>query len=92
MISGYQIVSLKNINIPTDGTSVHIDGIFNAIEGNHRKPIMLSDIVLDVVERSSRYVEFVVRDGHYAGYLAISGDVNVRIEITDEDMITVNNE
>lgn len=92
MISGYQIVSLKNINIIPNGDTIIISGIHKKIEGSHRKAIMLSDIVIDGVERNSRYTEFVVLDGAYVGYLAISGDVNVKITIDADDNVKIENE
>lgn len=91
MISGYQIISLRNINIPIDGSAVKIAGIHNAIESNHRKPVLLSDIILDGVERSSRYVEFVVSGGSYMGYIAISDAGNLTITIDSADNVTINN-
>lgn len=91
MNGGYHILSLKNINIIPSGDSVIVPGIYESLEGNYRKPILLSGIVLSGVERSDRYVEFVMSGTSYLGYIAISDAGNLTITIADDDSVTIAN-
>lgn len=90
---GYKIVSLEGVNFTpsTSGKTQKVAGIYERIEGNHRKPIMLSGIVIDGVERTDRFCEFGMSGTSYLGYMVISDAGNLTITITDEDMVTIEN-
>lgn len=53
---GYKIINLNDTEIDTtNGTT--IGGIYESIENNYRKPLMLSGIVIDSVEKPDIYIE-----------------------------------
>ena len=56
-MSGYKIVDLKNTNL-VNGTPVKIKGLYEEIESNYRKPIILSNVVIDKVERIDKLLYF----------------------------------
>lgn len=50
---GYKIIDLKGIDLRDGGT---ISGIYESIEGSYRKPILLTGIVIDEVEKNDVFV------------------------------------
>ena len=53
---GYKIINLNDTEInTTNGTT--IAGIYESIENNYRKPLMLSGIVIESVEKPDTYIE-----------------------------------
>lgn len=48
---GYKIINLSDTVINADGGAT-IDGIYESIENNYRKPLILSGIVIDGVEKA----------------------------------------
>lgn len=61
---GYHIADFQDINIVT-GTATAVTGIYESIEGSHRKPILLSGITLDGVEKPDCFVDCEVADGSF---------------------------
>lgn len=91
MKGGYKLVSLKNKNFDIDGSSnTHtIKGIYDAIENNYHKNVLLCDIIINDVERVERFVTFGLNGTTYTGYLTINDATNYVITITDEDVVTI---
>ena len=58
MVGGYKIIDLLNKNLISDGEAITIKGLYESIEHSYRKPLLLSNIVIDGVEKSDRYVAF----------------------------------
>lgn len=81
---GYKIIDLKNVDLTTE--NLKIDGIYNAIESNHRKAIMLSGIVIDGVEKDDCYVTLKIDSGNYV----IENVYGRTLTINDEDEISIN--
>lgn len=52
---GYQIIDLKDTNL-SSGVGVTISGIYDAIEGSYRKPLLLSGIVIENVEKNDVFI------------------------------------
>ena len=88
MVGGYKIVSLKNINF-TSGVGQKVAGVYDLIENNYRKNILLADIVIGGIERTERYITFAHTSNYYEGYMAISDSTNYRIRIADTDIVTI---
>lgn len=88
MNGGYKMVSLKDHNF-TPNVGATIKGIYDSIENNYRKNILLTDIVINSIERTERFITFGHTSNYYEGYMAISDNVNYRIRITDEDVVTI---
>lgn len=89
---GYKIVDLKDNNFTIGGSAITIPGIYNEIESNHRKAVLLSGIVISGVEKPDRFVTFGVESGDYVAVIAISGSADVlKITVTDDDSVTFAN-
>lgn len=63
-VGGYKIVDLKNTNV-TSADGATISGVYEALENNYRKTVMLSGIVIDGVEYADVYVAPTVADSNY---------------------------
>lgn len=61
---GYKIVSLNDIEIPTEN-GVTIPGIYNIIENNYRKPLLLSGIIIDGVEKADTFITVTTSDSNF---------------------------
>lgn len=86
---GYKIIDLKNANFTIGGSAIEIKGIYESLEGNYRKPTLLSNIVLSGVERTDRFAIFGIEDGAYVSIVTISEDVDLlKCTITPDDEVT----
>lgn len=83
MRGGYQIIDLKNRNLTTT-TTANIKGIYNSIESNYRKPILLSGIVIDSVEKADTFVTLVHNGSRYTTTI-----YGVTLTIADSDNVTI---
>lgn len=79
---GYKIIDLKDVNL--SATPVVITGIYNRVEDNYRKPILLSGIVIENVEMADCFVDLHVSSTSYVGTLH-----NYTITITSDDKVSV---
>lgn len=61
---GYKIINLKDTSINAEGGST-IAGLYDAIEHNYRKPLLLSGIVIDGVEKPDTFISVASADGSY---------------------------
>lgn len=61
---GYKIINLKNVAIDTENGTT-LTGIYNDIENNYRKPLLLSGVVIDGVEKADTFINVIVSDGNY---------------------------
>ena len=62
-MGGYKIIDLKNKSITTTGVTV--DGIYKEIEGSYRKPLLLTHVVINGVERNDAFVNVIVQTSIY---------------------------
>ena len=62
-MGGYKINDKKNKSITTTGVTV--DGIYKEIEGSYRKPLLLTHIVINGVEKNDTFVNVVVQTSIY---------------------------
>lgn len=81
MNTGYKIIDLKNISLSS--TAVTITGIYDSIESNYRKALLLANIVIDSVEKANVFTYADVDSGNYV--ISVYGGT---ITITDEDAVT----
>ena len=58
-MGGYKIIDLKNKSVTTTGVTV--DGIYKEIEGSYRKPLLLTHIVINGVEKNDAFVNVVIQ-------------------------------
>ena len=78
---GYKIIDLKNVELNDD--AVTIDGIYEAIEGNYKKALLLTGLCIDGVEYAGAFTTASVDDGNYI--MMVYG---YTITITDDDEVT----
>lgn len=80
---GYHIINLKDQ--PLSAEAVIIKGLYNDIEGSYRKPLLLSGIIIDGVEKPDTYVTATIAEG---GNISISA-YGKTITVTSEDAVTI---
>lgn len=81
---GYQIISLRDIPFITGGATMMLDGIYDQIESNNRKPILLDGIVIDGIEKNAVFTQVNINGSNF--------EFNVygkTITITDTDAVSV---
>lgn len=81
MNTGYQIIDLKNNSLST--TPVTIAGIYDSIESNYRKALLLANIVISDVEKANVFTYADVDSSNY-----VISVYDGTITITDEDAVT----
>lgn len=57
MKGGYKIINFKNKKLTT-GAFATISGIYDSVEHNYRKPLLLSNLVLDGVEIPDTFASY----------------------------------
>lgn len=85
-MSGYQIINLRNTPFETNGATMMLDGIYDQIEGNNRKPILLDGIVIDDIEYPAIYAQRKI-----VGSAFVFDVYGKRITIEDTDAVSVTN-
>lgn len=83
MNGGYKILDFKDVNITSDAGATVV-GIFDEIEGSHRKAILVSGVTLDGVEQRDTFVDPIVNAGSYT-FTAYGKTFT----ITNENKITI---
>lgn len=83
MNGGYKIIDFKDINIDTSDGAV-IAGIYDALENNHRKAIMISGITIDNIQKNDCFIDCSVSDGSY-----VFNAYGKQFTVTNEDKVTV---
>lgn len=79
---GYKIINLKNKDF-TDGPFT-IKGIYDRIENNYGKPLLLSGIVIDGVEKDDVFIEVKVKS---SAFVIVVYDY--KLTINAEDVVTL---
>lgn len=77
---GYQIIDFKNQNLTT--TATVIDGIYDSIEGNNRKSLLLSNLIIDGTECADTFATASVSGSNYVlsaygATITVTSDNNV---------------
>ena len=80
---GYKISDFKDTNLVT-GKASTIEGVYDAIESNYRKALLISGIVIDGVEKADCFVSFTISSGNY-----VSEIYGLTLTITSADAVTV---
>ena len=62
-MGGYKIIDLKNKSVTTTGVTV--DGIYKEIEGSYRKPLLLTHVVINGVDKNDAFVNVIVQTSIY---------------------------
>ena len=83
---GYKIIDFKDNPLTTGGEATTIAGIYDSIEGSYRKPILLSGLTIDNIERNDVYATPTVSGTNF-----VFTAYGKTITITEADAVTVAN-
>lgn len=89
---GYKLIDLENKAITVDdSTGVTVPGVYAAIEGNYRKPLIFTGVHIGTVEDADAYVNMCVgADSVYHGIIGVDEDgTPLIITVDDDDKVTV---
>lgn len=81
MRGGYQMLDFRGISISS--TAVTIDGVYETIEGNYYKPLLLCGINIGGVDKNDIFVELSTSNSNYT--FDVYGGI---ITITKENKVT----
>ena len=79
---GYKLINLHNVNLKT-GVGTTIKGVYDAIKSSHRKPLVLTGVVLGSVETNDIFVNVTIDNGNYK--MTVPTGV---IVVTKADLVT----
>lgn len=65
MKGGYQIIDFQDVNITTENGATVV-GIYEEIEGTHRKAILVEGVTIDGVEKRSCFVDCEAGDNSFS--------------------------
>lgn len=80
---GYKIIDLKDAQLTVE-TPQAIDGIYESIESNYRKAIMLSNITLAGIKHANTFVEVTT-----SGSNLVISVYGYTLTITEDDVVTI---
>lgn len=83
---GYKIIDFKDTPLTTGGEATTIAGIYGSIEGSYRKPLLLSGLTIDGIERNDVYAPATVSGSNF-----VFTAYGKTITITGADAVTVAN-
>lgn len=81
---GYKLIDLKDSKL-TVGEGVTVKGIYNSIENSYNKPLILTGINIDGVEKNDVFIDFADDSGSYVANISATK----KITITNADLVTV---
>lgn len=82
---GYKLIDLKESKLTVDGGGVTVKGIYNSIENSYNKPLILTGINIDGVERNDVFTVFSADSGNYVANISATE----KITITNADLVTI---
>ena len=83
-MGGYRLISLKGKDLK-NGTPVTVEGVHDAIEST-RSVIILTDVVVDSVEKPDTLFDFKVVSGNFVGTIY---NGSYKLTVGSNDAITV---
>lgn len=91
---GYRMVDLHGVDIIPDAeTAATVPGTYAAIEGAHRKAILITGFVVDGVEQHDHFLNFWLDDGVYTAMYRLDEDgKHVFLTINDDDEVELTTE
>ena len=89
---GYKIIDFKNEAF-TAGTKKTIAGIYNSIESNYGKPLVMSGVKIGTSKYGDHYVNLVAGNGTYTGMFDFTmtdntSAVGILVTIANDDGVT----
>lgn len=85
MRGGYKIINLKD-KLLMVGTQASIKGVYNSIESNYRKALLLTGITIDSVEKPDVFITLSHNGNKYTGLL-----YGYTLEINSDDKVEIKN-
>ncbi len=89
---GYQIVDLKSVPLTyiedTPSNSFIVEGVYEQIEGNYGKPLLLSGFVLNGTSYPDQWIKTTMVGSDYNITVAV-GNLNRVLSINSEDNVTI---
>ncbi len=83
MKGGYKIIDLQNQNLTID-TPITLRGVYESIENSYHKPLLLSGIIIDNIDKNDIYITPILDNTNYT--LDLYG---YNLTITQDDLITL---
>ena len=83
---GYKIIDFKDVPFETGGAAMMIEGIYDTVEASYRKPLLLSGLNIDGIERNDVYATPTLSGSNY-----VFTAYGKTITITDTDAVSVVN-
>ena len=83
---GYKIIDFKDTPFVTGGATMMIEGIYDTVEASYRKPLLLSGLTIDGIERNDVYATPTLSGSNY-----VFTAYGKTITITDTDAVSVAN-
>lgn len=80
---GYKIIDFQDVNLTSDA-GVTVVGTYEAIEGSHRKPLLISGITIDGVEKNDCFVSCTSAENSYSFTL-----YGRTVTVSNADQITI---
>lgn len=82
---GYKIINFQDVNlVTTSEDGVTISGIHDAIENTYRKPLLISGLTIDGVEKADTYATATASDNTFT--ISAYGHT---ITVTDTNLVTI---
>lgn len=81
---GYKLIDLKDSKLTVGGEGVTVKGIYNSIENSYNKPLILTGINIDGVEKNDVFINFANNSGSYVANISATE----KITITNADLVT----
>lgn len=81
---GYKIIDFRDTEFETGGATMMLNGIYDSIEGNYRKPLLLAGLNIDGKEYNDTFAEVAVNESQFI--FKVYGKV---ITITDTDAVSI---
>ena len=86
---GYKLIDFKENNIVLNAPTT-IEGVYDAIEHNYRKPTLITGLVIENVEKEDTFVNFEHGENVYNGLLGMTAkDKVLFITIANNDAVTI---
>ena len=82
---GYKLIDLKDSKFTVNGGGITVKGIYNSIENSYNKPLILTGINIDGVEKNDIFVVFSDVSGSYVANISATE----KITITNKDLVTI---
>lgn len=82
---GYKLIDLKDSKLTVSGDGVTVKGIYNSIKNSYNKPLILTGINIDDVEKNDIFINFAYVSGNYVANISATE----KITITNADLVTV---